>query len=442
MKLIEEKRIRIRPTQRERSLAKQSEIKDLSPQGLNLLGSAFPKVSWDWLVMFFIIGLMTLSHISFYSRIIVVYGAAFSALFILTLLYYRLPLQAEVIQYFCWFAWAAMGAVAMHDVDAYLRGLALVLQMAMLILVISGSLALSGNILVVMGSITLAGTVVMAIAVYTGEFRFSAEFGARVRASSIVGNSNAFAYQAQFVIIALLFFWKRRKKIGRLAIGGIIAMAVAAVVASGSRKGFLGVLAFFVLWYLFTQLHKIRRNPLIPIALVLLLAAGLYATVDVVLDNTFLGKRFGERDLDRGYAVRMQMYLDGLQMVSDSPIFGVGLNNYRLLSSTGLYSHSDYIEVASGTGIVGMLLYYSFYLTLWLRLGRLKKRLQNVELHYFVGLSRAALVTILLMATGRPNINSKLTWCFLAALAGYSVYLQRKLDSGQLATAGKIQTDS
>ena len=39
---------------------------------------------------------------------------------------------------------------------------------------------------------------------------------------------------------------------------------------------------------------------------------------------------------------------------------------------------------------------------------------------YIIGFFKAAIITILLVAFGRPNITSKLTWLFLASAIGFS----------------------
>jgi hypothetical protein len=53
---------------------------------------------------------------------------------------------------------------------------------------------------------------------------------------------------------------------------------------------------------------------------------------------------------------------------------------------------------------------------------------------YTIGLLKAAIITILLVATGRPNIASKLTWVFLAGAIGYSWSMERALLSDLLSS--------
>jgi len=92
-----------------------------------------------------------------------------------------------------------------------------------------------------------------------------------------------------------------------------------------------------------------------------------------------------------------------------------------------MYSHSDYMEIAANTGIVGFILYFSVYAMLWSRLNRIKAKTNNPRLLYTIGLVKATLITMVLTAFGRPNVTSKLTWIFLAGAIGYSWSVEKDL---------------
>jgi O-antigen ligase len=151
------------------------------------------------------------------------------------------------------------------------------------------------------------------------------------------------------------------------------------------------------------------------------------------MSDTYMGERF-EHAREHGSETRVQLYKEGIKMIKSNPIVGVGLSNYIKLSSSGLYSHSDYIEVAATTGIVGFILYFSIYIVLWHRLNRIKSMTNDPRILYTIGLLKAAIITILLVATGRPNIASKLTWVFLAGAIGYSWSMERALLSDLLSS--------
>ena len=64
-------------------------------------------------------------------------------------------------------------------------------------------------------------------------------------------------------------------------------------------------------------------------------------------------------DIDVG---RITLYEEAFNVFKAHPIFGVGYRCFQFYSSSGLYSHSAYAEVLAGTGIIGILLWGTFYL--------------------------------------------------------------------------------
>jgi len=187
------------------------------------------------------------------------------------------------------------------------------------------------------------------------------------------------------------------------------------------------------LWFLFYKgKNKILQRPLLFLTVLLVLPIGLYISSDFVLSKTYLGKRLEDRHMEHSAEMRWQMYIDGFNMIKKHPFVGVGLNNYQFSATRrGTYSHSDYIEVTANTGIVGFMLHYSIYMFLWLRLNRIKLMTSNSNILYTIGLLKAVIITMFLLATGNPNITFKLTWLFLASAIGYSWSIERALLSNK-----------
>jgi len=119
--------------------------------------------------------------------------------------------------------------------------------------------------------------------------------------------------------------------------------------------------------------------------------------------------------------------MEGLGMIKKSPIFGIGLSNFSVLSKTGLYSHSDYLEVASNTGIIGFIIYFSIYIVLWRRLSLIKKITTDSFILYKVNIFKTAILTILLFGFGKPHITSKITWIFIAIAVGYTSFVKSRI---------------
>jgi len=260
-----------------------------------------------------------------------------------------------------------------------------------------------------------------------GEIQQASGEYSTTRAAGIVGNANGFAYHLLFINYAALYFWRRRKALWwKVFLAVPMALSIIGIVFSGSRNGLFGIATFFILFGLIAYKKKLPRNPLKLILITPVLLAVAYFAIHFITSSTFVGKRMFLTH-DNSSMMRLQLFLDGLNMILHNPVFGVGLNNYMAHSSIGLYSHSNYIEVAANTGIVGLFFYYSIYVLLWRRLGRIKKMVRDPNLIYQVGLFKAAMLTILLQSAQTVNIRSKITWIFLAGAIGYSWAKERQL---------------
>lgn len=153
-----------------------------------------------------------------------------------------------------------------------------------------------------------------------------------------------------------------------------IVIYVVTVLLSGSRKILLSIAAAILLY---TVLQMIRGKFFKSIfkvisIIILLIVAGYYVsqsdTFKGSMDRFLLATEAGvEGDVQdvSGSTFRLFLIEKGIEYWKDSPVFGHGLNNYRALSinDTGLYtySHNTTIELLSGLGAVGLILYIIFY---------------------------------------------------------------------------------
>lgn len=401
---------------------------------INVSENVLPHSFWEWLLIPFVILCMTVSFIAGWSGITILYGAAFGWLFLIyfLFLYQRLNTPPEVLIYFIWIIWSLTGMLNATNTDLYLMQLRTIIQMGVMIFLIAAIVALRRNIFVIMLAIAIGGIIITLSAYYTGEFLMASYLTSHFQAEGLTGNSNSLAYHLLFVIFAMFCFWESKSsRWQRIILSSIIAIAVVGIILSGSRKGFLGVSAFILLWVYFCQGKKFLQKPVRMFIILLILLASVYAITDYAISHTYLGKRFFQvLDIGRMSTKsggRIELYREGFDIIRDHPVLGVGLNQFRTLSSSGKYSHSDYIEVAANTGVFGFALYFSVYVVLWLRLNRIKKLTDGPHLLYIIGFFKAAIITILLVAFGRPNITSKLTWIFLAGAIGYSWSVERVL---------------
>lgn len=148
----------------------------------------------------------------------------------------------------------------------------------------------------------------------------------------LTGSRKALILAAVFFVFSLLRTWNRRKEL------------------SDSTKIFLGlvfivIIAFGVLWMLPAYMSSSAFSRM--------------------------------QDADVGINDRWNIALDALRVFSQHPFFGVGINNYKLYSSYGLYAHSTIPELLSGTGIIGTILFFIPYFSVFYSL--LKKNMAGID---------------------------------------------------------------
>ncbi len=388
---------------------------------------AVPRDFWGAWLFTFVVASMTLSNIPGASIATVLYGIMLSFLFALYFLFHKLEVQPESIIFMSWVIWSAAGSANAVDQGLFLQGFITAMQIAVMIFVTSGITAQRMNMSSIMLAIITGAVLVAASVLLTGQIGHLQDSQEGVRVSGMLGNANDFAYHLLFAVMACFYILRNKRSAWwRIPILGVLGVLAICIVYSGSRRVFATAVIFFFLVWLFCKEKKLSDKPLKLYAIVVLLLFAVCYSASYVMSRTYLGERLTQMD-NSGNQRRIELYKEGMQMISKHPVTGVGLKNFTRLSSSGLYSHSDYVEVAADTGLVGFVIYFSVYPVLWLRLRRIKRLINHPDILFAVGFLKAAILTILLNGFGRGNTNSKLTWIFLACATGYSWSVERKI---------------
>lgn len=183
-----------------------------------------------------------------------------------------------------------------------------------------------------------------------------------------------FGYNANYVgfigayagILSGFNFFYFRKKYGLLQL--VVSLVI--VFLSGSRTS----LAVIVIGVAFELLCEIRmsRNCLVKVelfAICIFFACFMlwlcfnvplfYEMLGVRIEgfiSTLLGKELGGSD-----NIRFSMMSEGMEVFFRHPILGIGIANSGFYSVYGTYFHNNYVEVLADTGIIGFIVYYSFW---------------------------------------------------------------------------------
>lgn len=180
-------------------------------------------------------------------------------------------------------------------------------------------------------------------------------------------------------ICVLIAFYEAYVR-GRKLCYVLFVLSTFAVILTSSRKGILmsvfGVILIVVFNY---RARKYMLRILCILAVMVLLVfliyqiPPLYQAVGMRI-SAMLSSFVEDKTADYSISMRL-FYIDIAKSIfREHPIFGIGLNNFsyylRAYGTTPTYCHNNYWEIAAGLGVVGLVVYYWFYVYLFLRLAR------------------------------------------------------------------------
>lgn len=169
-----------------------------------------------------------------------------------------------------------------------------------------------------------------------------------------------------------VYFWHSRKRILYLIpilICGTLAML------TGKRTSIIFLLVFIAIYYILLQETVLKRFKMIfiivgVVALLLVLIYNvdmLYDSIGIRIDS-LISTLSGNSEEDLSAINRSMLMERSWESFVKSPIWGNGLNSQRaILESENFiqvtYAHNNMLEIASGLGVIGVLLYYNMYIS-------------------------------------------------------------------------------
>ena len=197
-----------------------------------------------------------------------------------------------------------------------------------------------------------------------------------------LGNQNAIAVILTIAAVFSLVIYNKEKKLWYLLFW---LLMVIMIFLTGSRTGFIFILLGSVIT--FYSSYNINLKTILPVALLIfiLLISSYYAIMNIELFYNILGRRieqmvegaFGEGTTDGSFNTRMNMIKYGWDWFKEKPLFGYGINNYRVLYSRigfeGTYSHNNVIELLVSVGLIGTIIFYLSYLGVLVNVFKIRK---------------------------------------------------------------------
>lgn len=209
------------------------------------------------------------------------------------------------------------------------------------------------------------------------------------------------------------------------------------ILLTGSRKAFFAGIGLFLLWivgYLGEKKNgKLTRKSAF---IIIMIFTSIVIALNYML-NIYTGTAGFERLLllfkEGGTSARVSLMKDAVQYWKQSPIFGIGLDQFKVLNPNEDYSHSTYAEVLSCTGIIGCLIF--FIPLLKLLIVSIKKVLRKRENSYKMRICLLMLGVELFIGIGQIFIYSvihMIVLLFIAELVYGSTDFDEKLASQRL----------
>lgn len=154
----------------------------------------------------------------------------------------------------------------------------------------------------------------------------------------------------------------------------LLILFLLVIVRCGSRKSLFAGIALITLGIIdFLSSNakingKITKKKLI-IYLTVIVSfcfAYFYVINNYVNSSSFI--RLQKLFSDGGTTVRLELYSLAIEYWKTSPLFGIGLDQYKILCPYGFFSHSTYAELLSCTGIFGVIIFFLPIISLILKL--------------------------------------------------------------------------
>lgn len=194
-----------------------------------------------------------------------------------------------------------------------------------------------------------------------------------VKTMSPINNPNTLGLTMIMGIFTIVLNLKKKQKyfiINYL----LLILFLLVIVRCGSRKSlFAGIalIALGIIDFLSSNAKikgKITKKKLI-IYLTVIVSfcfAYFYVINNYVNSSSFI--RLQKFFSDGGTSVRLELYSLAIEYWKTSPLFGIGLDQYKILCPYGFFSHSTYAELLSCTGIFGVIIFFLPIISLIIKL--------------------------------------------------------------------------
>lgn len=349
-----------------------------------------------------------------------------------------IALPLEVTLYWAFVVWSVVTGLFIHiEPVSFWTGVERLIQVGALLTLIVVYTSAVRSLEPVLVPVLALALVLVGYGFVSGDFQLATEIrerGDRVvgtRATSLTSNANSLGMICVYGLGGCALLWRLARGLSfRILLAVLVMLLLMGITLSASRKAFVMVFLFLASWGWFCYRQVFLRNLStiigVGIVVVVALVSGRYA-----LQGTMLGYRLGltvsSDDLDTGTGGRTALFREGVEIFATSPFAGVGFAQFKANSIYELYSHSEYMEVLTGTGLFGALLYFGVYVVAWRRLRFVYAFCADDGMRYSSGLCLALSICYAVVGVVLVHYSSFVSMALLASLIGFGFGAQRQV---------------
>lgn len=188
-----------------------------------------------------------------------------------------------------------------------------------------------------------------------------------------LGNANAFGVMLVtaliFVMVGALCERRLLAKLLYLAAAGLL---FSVELETGSRQAIIGTVVggFMIIACYVYGTRAGLKGVLVSVAILVVLLPVAYSIASTSkywyrMEVAIMASKGDTTDADSSLLGRMWLYQRAWEVAVDHPVFGAGLDNFRMAAGQkigmriGTYSHSNYMEILASTGFPGFIIYFS-----------------------------------------------------------------------------------
>ena len=191
-----------------------------------------------------------------------------------------------------------------------------------------------------------------------------------IRIGGTLGNENEIGMIIGVACILSLALYEVHSKLIYLP---MIIITFITTILTGSRSAILFLIVAAMIFHILKKerfIFKVSKIVIMVILIIVTYYLFIFDTdLNIILKDRFLSILYLFTDIDRidfSTLTRFRMITYGLELFSNKPLFGFGVGNYRYMYNTNFglfsYSHSNFIELLVGVGLVGTIVFYFMFI--------------------------------------------------------------------------------